>query len=102
WNPRLLRLLDDVSLFVYELVQVFSVLLLLAALVRISAYGRHYRAGARMSFPLVGGVTAALAILGVIFRLPPQLVFHLHLSFVFLALLVVLTVASSPSSFPVK
>jgi hypothetical protein len=96
WNPRLLRVLDGASLFVFELVSVLSVLLLLAALIRISVWGRNYRAGARLSFPLVGGVTVALGILGVLFRLPPPLVFHLHLSFLFLGLLVVLSVVSSP------
>jgi hypothetical protein len=98
WDPRWSRLLDGVSLFVFELVSVLSVLVLLAALVRISVWGRDYRAGARLSFPLVGGVTVALGVLGVLFRLPPQLAFHLHLSFLFLGLLVVLTVASSPAA----
>ena len=40
WDPRWTRILDGASLFVFELVSVLSVLLLLAALVRISVWGR--------------------------------------------------------------
>ncbi len=101
-SSRALRVLDSASLFIFELVSVLSVLILLAALVRISAYGRHYRAGARLAFPLIGGVTVALTVLGIVVRLPPPLVFHLHLSFLFLALLVVLTIASSPADWRQK
>src|SRR5262249_11921995 len=73
-----------------------------AALVRIALFGSLYRPGARVSFPLVGLVCVALAGLGVVVRLPPPLLFHLHLSFLFLALLVVLTVVSSAAEAGVK
>jgi hypothetical protein len=93
----LLRVVDGAGLFVFHLVSVLSVLLLGAALARVSIAGAHYRAGARLAFPLVGGVAVALAALGVVLRLPPTLVFHLHLSFAFLSLLVVLTTLAAPA-----
>jgi hypothetical protein len=89
------RLLDEASLFVFELVSVLSVLLLLAALVGI-AVGKRYRWGARMAFAVIGGAAVVLSALGVVFRLPPLYLFNLHLAFLFLGLVVALTVASAP------
>jgi hypothetical protein len=95
--PRtlLLRAQDLTRLFFYELTSVLAALLLIAALVRVVAFGARYRIGARVSFGLVGMICAALATLGAVLELPLDLSFHLHLSFTFLALLIVLSVAGA-------
>src|SRR5689334_22028057 len=84
-QPRsaLTRLVDDVGLYAFELTSVLAILMLGAALVRIVLYGREFRAGARMSFPLVGAVFLALAAIGVVLKLPQAMQFHLQLSFLF-------------------
>src|SRR5207237_6078590 len=88
--------------FLCGLRALLGVLLFATQLVRIAALGRRYRIGARVSFALVGGVCAALAMLGTLVRLTPDLQFHLHLSFVFFSLLAVVAVAGSPADPPVK
>jgi hypothetical protein len=102
--PRSLgvQLIDGAARFAFELVSVLATLLLAAALARVALFGRGYRPGARLSFPLVGVVCVMLTALGLAVRLPPTFVFHLHLSFFFLALLVVLTVIASPVDVPLK
>ncbi|MDB4965970.1 MAG: hypothetical protein JWN44_1659 [Myxococcales bacterium] len=89
------RALSDARLFLYELTAVLSAMMLGSALARITAYGTRYRVGARVSFALVGFVVVVLSALGAVAELPPDLFFHLHLSFTFLALLVTMTVVAS-------
>jgi hypothetical protein len=95
------RLLDGTARFSYELLSVLGTVLLAAALLRI-ALSPLYRFGARVAFPLVGVVAVALATLSVLVVLPPALLFHLHLSFFFLCLLVLLAVGFSPVEARVK
>jgi hypothetical protein len=104
-QPRspLTRAIDLTGLFAYELTAVLAVLTLLAGLARIVVAGAEFRIGARVSFPLVGAVFIALASLGVLgLRLPGALVFHLHLSFLFLSLLLMLAVLASHADAGVK
>ncbi|HZS39422.1 MAG TPA: hypothetical protein VFF06_21475 [Polyangia bacterium] len=103
-QPRsaLTRVIDDFGLFAFELTSVLAVLLLGAALIRIVLYGGEFRAGARMSFPLVGAVFLALAAIGVVLKLPQAMQFHLHLSFLFLALLITLATVASHAQPPIK
>jgi hypothetical protein len=89
------RALLDVRLFLYELTAVLAVLLLASALARVATHGDRYRDGARVSFALVGLVCVGLAALGAIGELPPDLYFHLHLSYTFLALLVCMSVVAA-------
>src|SRR5581483_3131893 len=103
-QPRsaLTRVIDDFGLFAFELTSVLAVLLLGAALIRIVLYGGEFRAGARMSFPLVGAVFLALAAICVVLKLPQAMQFHLHLSFLFLALLITLATVASHAQPPIK
>lgn len=103
-QPRstLTRILDDTGLFTFELLSVLGVLLLLAALVRVALGREPFRPGARASIPLIGTVFAALATLGVLVRLPENLQIHLQLGFIFLSLLLALSVLASAASGPVK
>jgi hypothetical protein len=99
-QPRstLTRVLDDTGLFAFELVSVLATLLLLAALVRVALGTEPFRPGARASIPLIGTVFVVLSMLGVLVKLPPNLQFHMHLSFVFMSLLLALSVVASPAS----
>jgi hypothetical protein len=103
-GPRspLARVLDDVGLLAFELTSVLAVLLLAAALLRIVLFGVEYRAGARMSFPLVGAVFVSLAAIGTVLKLPPTWQLHLQSSFLFLALLMTLATAASHAQAHVK
>ena len=85
----------DTRLFLYELTAVLSVLLLAAALVRVAVGGDRYRIGARLSLSLVGLVCVLLSALGAVVELPGDLFFHLHLSFTFLSLLIVLSIVAA-------
>jgi hypothetical protein len=89
------RALSDVRLFLYELTAILAAMMLGSALARVAAYGERYRVGARVSFALVGLVCVVLSALGAVAELPPDLFFHLHLSFAFLALLVTLSIVAS-------
>lgn len=100
-RPRALRLLDDVGLFAFELVSVLAVLTFAFGLLRLT-FGTRHRPGVRVSFALVGGVFVLLAAAGVVLKLPPQAVIHLHTSFAFLALLVVLLTYTLPVGLRVK
>ena len=88
---------DVTALFSFELLSVMAVLLLGAGILRVVLSGSEFRPGARASLPLIGSVFVALATLGVLFGLPPGLLFHLHLSFLFLSLLISLSVVASPA-----
>jgi hypothetical protein len=103
-QPRsaMTRLLDDAGLFSFELLSALATLLLLAALVRIALGREPFRPGARVSMPLIGAVFVVLAMLGVLVKLPPQLQLHMFLSFVFLTLLLALSVLASPARATVK
>jgi len=87
--PRSLvtRVADLTGLFLFLLLSVLSLSMLGAGLGFIAVRGNEFRASARATFPLVGAVFLALGILGVVFRLPPNLAIHLRISFVFLTLL---------------
>jgi hypothetical protein len=89
------RAFSDARLFAYELTAILSVMMLGSALARIAAFGDRYRIGARMSFSLVGLVVVVLSALGAVAELPPDLFFHLHLSFTFLALLITMSIIAS-------
>jgi hypothetical protein len=89
------RALMDTRLFLYELVAILSAMMLGSALARIAATGDRYRIGARVSFSLVGIVVVVLSALGAVAELPPDLFFHLHMSFAFLALLITLSVVAA-------
>ncbi|HEY2747526.1 MAG TPA: hypothetical protein VGL86_23045 [Polyangia bacterium] len=88
----------DSRLFVYELTAVLSAMMLGSALARIAAFGDHYRIGARVSFSLVGIVVVIFSALGAVAELPPDLFFHLHMSFAFLALLIVFSIVGARTS----
>jgi hypothetical protein len=89
------RAFADTRLFLYELTAVLSLLVLTAGLVRVAVGGARYRIGARLSLSLVGLVCVLLSALGAVVELPPDLFFHLHLSFTFLALLIVLSIVAA-------
>ncbi|MGZ3406254.1 MAG: hypothetical protein ACXVAN_07395 [Polyangia bacterium] len=89
------RAFGDTRLFAYELTAILSTMMLGSALARIAAFGDRYRIGARLSFSLVGLVVVVLSALGAVAELPPDLFFHLHLSFTFLALLITMSVIAS-------
>jgi hypothetical protein len=103
-QPRsaLTHVVDDVGLFAFELASVLAVLVLGAALIRVVLYGGEFRAGARLSFPLVGAVFLALAAIGVVLKLPHAMQFHLQLSFIFLALLMTLATVASHAQPAIK
>ncbi|HEY7955337.1 MAG TPA: hypothetical protein VII38_08590 [Polyangia bacterium] len=103
-QPRstLTHALDGAGLFFFELVGVLAVLLLAVALARIALFARELRPGARISLPLVGGVFLVLASLGIVVRLPPSLMFHLHLSFFFFGLLLLLATLAAPTTWSVR
>ena len=86
---------SDSRLFAYELVAVLSAMMLGSALARIAAFGDHYRIGARVSFSLVGIVVVIFSALGAVAELPPDLFFHLHMSFAFLALLIIFSIVGA-------
>lgn len=92
------RAFADTRLFLYELTAVLSVLVLAAGLVRVALGGERYRIGARLSLSLVGLVCVLLAALGAVAELPPDLFFHLQLSYSFLALLIVLGIVAARTS----
>jgi hypothetical protein len=96
--PRtaLVRAIDLAGLYVFELTGVLALLLLAAQIGRVLFVGGRYRVGARVSFALVGGVCLALCALGLLFRLTPDLDFHLQLSFGFFALLIVVAAVGAP------
>ena len=89
------RAFTDSRLFSYELVAVLSAMMLGSALARIAAFGDHYRIGARVSFSLVGVVVVIFSALGAVAELPPDLFFHLHMSFAFLALLITFSIVAA-------
>ena len=95
--PRSLstRVADLTGLFLFMLLSVLSLSMLGAALGWVAVRGNEFRASARATFPLVGSVFLALGILGVIFRLPPNLAVHLRISFVFLTLLFAMAALAS-------
>jgi hypothetical protein len=101
-RPGIVHHAETLGLFLFEFTAILSVLMLAAQLLRIAVGAGHYRIGARVSFALIGGVCAVLAALGVFLHLPADLLFHLHLSFVFFGLLVVVAIAGSPTRSPVK
>ena len=92
------RAFSDSRLFAYELTAVLSAMMLGSALARIAAFGDHYRIGARVSFSLVGIVVVIFSALGAVAELPPDLFFHLHMSFAFLALLITFSIVGAPTS----
>ncbi len=96
------RALDDIGLFAFQLLSVLGLLVLGAGIIRVMVAGSQFRPGARMSLPIVGGVFIALAALATLVKLPGNLVFHLHLSFLFLALLLALAVLASHGTVSVK
>jgi len=81
------RALDVSGLFLFELLSSLAIFTLAAGLVRACVRADEFRRAARASFPLIGAVFIALAAMGVVFRLPPPLAFHLQLSYLFLTLL---------------
>jgi hypothetical protein len=81
------RALDVSGLFLFELLSSLAIFTLAAGLVRACIRTDEFRRAARASFPLIGAVFIALAAMGVVFRLPPPLAFHLQLSYLFLTLL---------------
>ena len=89
------RTFSDSRLFFYELTAVLSAMMLGSALARIAAFGDRYRIGARVSFSLVGLVVVALSALGAVAELPPDLFFHLHMSFAFLTLLITISIVAA-------
>jgi hypothetical protein len=89
------RTFSDSRLFSYELVAILSAMMLGSALARIALFGERYRIGARISFSLVGLVVVALSALGAVAELPADLFFHLHMSFAFLALLIVFSIVAA-------
>jgi hypothetical protein len=89
------RAFSDSRLFAYELTAVLATMMLGSALARIAAFGDHYRIGARVSFSLVGIVVVIFSALGAVAELPPDLFFHLHMSFAFLALLIVFSIVGA-------
>jgi hypothetical protein len=91
------RAFSDSRLFSYELVAVLSAMMLGSELARIAAFGDHYRIGARVSFSLVGIVVVIFSALGAVAELPPDLFFHLHMSFAFLALLITFSILAAPT-----
>jgi hypothetical protein len=96
------RVADLTALFSFELLSVLAVLMLAAAILRVTVAGVEFRPGARASLPLIGSVFLVLASLGILVGLPPSLLFHLHLSFLFLTLLIALSILASPASASVK
>jgi hypothetical protein len=96
------RALTDTRLFFYELTAVLSAMMLGSALARVAAFGDRYRIGARISFCMIGVVVVVLSALGAVAELPPDLFFHLHLSFAFLSLLIVMSIVASRSPARVK
>ena len=94
---RGLRRLDGLALFSYEFVAIFGVVLLLGALARV-VLGTRERPPVRMSFAVVGGVTALLCLVGVLRRLPPRYTAHLYMSALFLLVVLVLSVLAQPVS----
>jgi hypothetical protein len=103
-QPRVgvVRALDDAGFFIFQLLSALGVMVMAAGILRVMIAGSEFRPGARASLPVVGGVFVALAGLGLVFKLPGHLLFHLHLSFLFLALLLVLAVVASHASWRVK
>ncbi len=95
--PRSLstRIADLTGLFLFMVLSVLSLSMLGAALGWVAVRGSEFRASARATFPLVGAVFLALGILGVMFRLPPNLAVHLRISFVFLTLLFAMAALAS-------
>jgi hypothetical protein len=95
--PRTLwrRAFGDTRLFLYELTAVLSAMMLGSALARVAAFGDRWRIGARVSLSLIGFVCVALSALGAVAELPPDLFFHLHMSFAFLALLVTMSIVAA-------
>jgi hypothetical protein len=89
------RALTDTRLFLYELVAILSAMMLGSALARIASGGDRYRVGARVSFTLVGAIVVFLSALGAVAELPPDLFFHLHMSFAFLALLITMSIVAA-------
>jgi hypothetical protein len=89
------RGLTDVRLFLYELTAVLTVLMLGAALARVSFGGSRYRLSARISFGIVGTFCVLLAARGAVTELRVDHAMLLHLSFAFLALLVTMTVLAA-------
>jgi hypothetical protein len=97
-----MRVFDDLSYFSFQLLSVAAVLLFAAGIARVAIVGKEFRSGARASLPLVGAVFLVLAALGVVVRLPQNLVFHLQLSFLFVLLLLLLSTVASPATLRVK
>jgi hypothetical protein len=97
-QPRssLTRVLDDAGLLCFELASVMAVLMVASAIFRVATRGVEWRPGARASLPLVGSVFLFLSAIGIIARLPANLMFHLQLSFFFLCLLILLAAVASP------
>jgi hypothetical protein len=81
------RAVDVSGLFLFELLSALAILTLAAGLIRATVRTDEFRRAARASFPLIGAVFVSLSVMGVVFRLPPPLAFHLQLSYLFLTLL---------------
>jgi hypothetical protein len=103
-QPRssLTRALDDIGLFAFQFLSVLGLMVLIAGIGRVMVAGQEFRPGARMSLPIVGGVFVALSSLAMLVKLPGNLLFHLHLSFLFVTLLLALAVLASHASVAVK
>jgi hypothetical protein len=96
-QPRqgLLRVFVDGRIFLYELTAVLAALVLALGLGRVALHGDRYRAGARVSFTLIGFVCVALAALSSAVNLTRDLFFHFQLSFTFLALLITISIVGA-------
>lgn len=88
---------DLAALFLFELASVFGALLFILGLARIVT-SRDQRPPFRASIAVVGGVTAALVVGGIVARLPPRLHAHLYMSALFLLAVLVLGALALPAS----
>jgi len=88
---------DVAALFLFELVSVFGALLFVLGLARIVT-SRDQRPPFRASIAVVGGVTAALIVGGIVTRLPQRLHAHLYMSALFLLAVLVLGAIAIPAS----
>lgn len=91
------RHLELPALFSFEFVSILAALLLLGSLGRV-ILSKAERGPLRLSFALVGGVVAALVLVGTFTRLPPRFAAHLVMGSLFLMLVLALAVLATPTA----
>jgi hypothetical protein len=91
------RRFDVPALFSFEFVSIFAALLLFGSLGRV-ILSRAERGPLRLSFALVGGVVASLALFGTFIRLSSRFAAHLTLGTLFMLLVLTLALLASPAT----